>query len=307
MSNSPNIFLNNPDALSSVLSRLDLKADVYVNGDFCGAWAMDTSGSRRIPFHLVGRGEAWLHLEGEPAQLLSSGDLVLFPRDDRHIIAHSSKAPPLERVNAEMEVVDGPVTQLICGSFEFRNKAAWPLLDSLAPVIVLDLSDMCSTPAARTLINLMVGELNQAAPGYYAAVNHLALLLFVQVIRQQIDAGQVDSGLLAALFDPRISRALGAIHNRPEEHWTLESLAREAAMGRSSFARQFNELTGIPPMQYLAIWRMQEARSLLETTRISVAEIAERCGYESEAAFRKAFRKITGQPPGTVRKNSVVK
>jgi AraC-like DNA-binding protein len=293
MSNSPNIFLNNPDALSSVLSRLDLRADVYVNGDFCGAWAIDSSGSRRIPFHLVGRGEAWLHVEGEPAKLLSSGDLVLFPR--------------AERVNAELEVVDGPVTQLICGAFEFHNKAAWPLLDSLAPVIVLDLSDMCSTPAARTLIDLMVGELNQAAPGHYAAVNQLALLLFVQVIRQQIDAGSVDSGLLAALFHPRISRALGAIHNRPEERWTLESLAREAAMGRSSFAQQFNELTGIPPMQYLAVWRMQEAKLLLETTRTSVAEIAERCGYESEAAFRKAFRKITGQPPGEVRRNAAVK
>ena len=79
MSNNPNIFLDNPDALSSVLSRLDLKADVYVNGDFCGAWAVDSSGSRRIPFHLVGRGEAWLHLEGEPVQLLSSGGHPDYP------------------------------------------------------------------------------------------------------------------------------------------------------------------------------------------------------------------------------------
>jgi len=296
------MYLNSPDALSSVLSRLQLNAEVYSDGDFCGTWGVDTSGSRRIPFHLIGRGEAWLHVEGQTAQMLSSGDLVIFPRDSQHVIANSSEIPASELINAVIAVDQGPITNMVCGFFEFKNKSAWPLLDSLAPVIVIDLSDMSMSSTIRGLIDLMVAELNRRAPGFYAVINQLAYLLFVQVLRQQIEQGKVDSGLLAALFDSKISKALSAIHNHPAQRWTLESLAAEAAMGRSSFARHFNELTGIPPMQYLTSWRMQEAKTLLTTTALSLSHIAEQCGYESEAAFRKAFKKMIGTPPGEVRR-----
>ncbi len=302
MSKNPSFYLDNPDALSSVLSRLQLTAEVYSNGDFCGAWAVDTSGSRRIPFHLIGRGEAWLHTEGRPAQMLSAGDLVLFPRDNQHIIAGSSEVPEEHMINAAVDEIEGPYTNMVCGFFEFQSRAAWPLLDSLSDVIVMDLSDMSMSSTIRALVDLMISELNRRAPGYHSVINQLAYLLFVEVLRQQIELGQVDSGLLTALFDPKISRALCAIHNHPARRWTLESLAGEAVMGRSSFARQFNELTGVPPMQYLTAWRMQEAKGLLETSALSLGQIAEQCGYESETAFRKAFKKVVGVPPGEVRR-----
>ena len=229
MSKSPNIYLDDPDALSSVLSRLQLNAEVYSDGDFCGAWAVDTSGSRRIPFHLIGRGQAWLHMSGQPTQMLSAGDLVIFPADSQHVIANSSEIPVEELINAEVPIDQGPITNLVCGFFEFKNKSAWPLLDSLAPVIVIDLSDMSMSSAIRGLIDLMVAELHRRAPGFHTVINHLAYLLFVQVLRQQIQQGKVDSGLLAALFDSKISKALCAIHNHPGRRWTLESLASEAA------------------------------------------------------------------------------
>lgn len=304
MSNSPNIYLNNPDALSSVLSRLELQAEVYVNGDFCGAWAVDTSGSRRIPFHLIGKGKAWLHMEGKPEQMLATGDLVIFPRDNQHILASSEVEPAREMVNAELSGDDGPITHVICGFFEFQNKAAWPLLDSLPEVVVLDLSEQSANPAVRQLIELMITELGKNEPGYYAVINQLAYLLFIQILRQQIRVGALKTGLLAALFDSKISKALAAIHNQPSNNWTLELLAQEAAMGRSSFAQRFNELVGSPTMQYLAAWRMQEAKHLLVTTSQSMVEISEHCGYESEAAFRKAYRKIVGEPPGATRKKN---
>jgi AraC family transcriptional activator of mtrCDE len=302
MSESPNMYLDNPDALSSVLSGLQLNAEVHKDGNYCGAWAVDTSGSRRIPFHLIGRGEAWLHMEGQPTQMLSSGDLVIFPRDSQHVIANSNAAPPEELINADAPFDETPGTNMVCGFFEFTNKSAWPLLDSLASVIVIDMNDRSMSSNIRGLIDLMVAELNRRAPGFYAVINHLAYLLFVQVLRQQIEQGKVDSGLLAALFDSKISNALSAIHNHPGRRWTLESLASEAAMGRSSFAQQFNALTGLPPMQYLTAWRMQEAKTLLTNTTLSLGHIAEHCGYESETAFRKAFKKTTGTPPGEVRR-----
>lgn len=302
MSNRPNIYLDRPDALSALFSRLELSAEVYVNGDFCGAWAVDTSGSRRIPFHLIGRGQAWLHMEGEPTRNLSAGDLVVFPHDSRHVLANSAEVPAESAINAFSDSSDGPVTRLICGFFEFKSRAVWPLLDSLSPLIVIDLSDMSTMPMVRQLIDLMVAELNQAHPGHYAAVNHLAELLFIQVIRAQISSGKVDTGLLAALFDHQIGKALNAIHQNPAKRWTLETLAQEATMGRSSFAKRFNGLVGEPAMQYLTGWRMQEATLLLEKTTESMLAIAEKCGYESEAAFRKAYKSHTGQTPGQVRR-----
>ena len=302
MSDSPNMLFNNPDALSSLLSRLQLKAEVYVNGDFCGAWAVDTSGSRRIPFHLVSQGKAWLHMDGQKTQALNRGDLVIFPRDDQHIISSSSSRPAAELVNSENFDETGPVTHLICGFFEFENKAVWPLLDSLSPVIALDLNQQDGQSSTKKLIELIIDELDREQPGHYAAVDQLAYLLFIDVLRQQITCGQLNSGLLAALFDGKISKALAAIHNHPDKKWTLEGLAGEALMGRSSFAKHFTQLVGMPAMEYLSAWRMQIAKQLLQETQISMTEIAEQVGYESEAAFRKAYKKIVGEPPGEARR-----
>ena len=304
MSDHPGSYLDNTDSLSSALSSLRLSAEVYANGDYCGQWAVDTSGSRRMPFHLIGRGEAWLHIDDAAPRRLSAGDLVVFPHDQRHIIASSAVKPAPELINAGTDTAPGhgPVTHMICGFFDIHSRTTWPLLDSLAPVIVLDVSDLSSTPTIRTLADLIISELNRQAPGFYAAINQLAYLLFIQIIRHQIAAGKIDSGPLVAMFDHRIGKALAVIHNYPNKRWTLATLAAEAIMGRSSFAKRFNELTGSPPMQYLTAWRMQQATQLIAERKLSIAEIAERCGYESEAAFRKGFKKVTGKTPGSVRK-----
>lgn len=302
MSERPEDRFNNPDALSVVLSRLQLKAEIYSNGEYFGAWATDTSGSRRIPFHLIGRGKAWLHMPGRENQMLSSGDLLVLPHDNHHVIANSDTMPLDELIDAEMTETSGPLTHMICGFFEFQNKAAWPLLNSLPEVIVIDLSDQSAGIQLRTLIELLIGELKLAQPGYYSVVNQLAYLMFVQVFRSQIATGKLQTGLLAALFDEKISKALAKIHCQPEKNWSLESLAKEAAMGRSSFSQRFNELVGTPVMQYLTAWRMREAKQLLQTTRLTAGDIAERCGYESEPAFRKAYKKVIGETPGASRK-----
>ncbi|WP_053980064.1 AraC family transcriptional regulator [Marinagarivorans algicola] len=291
-----------PDGLSALLQRLQLHAEVYVNGEFCGPWAVDTSGAKHMPFHLISRGEAWLHMGSEPPRHLTSGDLVFFPHDDRHIIASDSLCPAEEAINVDSQLNMGPITQMVCGFFEFKNKQAWPLVEALGSVVILDLSAMSDAPQVRTVLDLMIGELSREQPGHYAVVNHLAYLLFVEVIRQQIKVGAIQSGLLTALFDTRISRALAAIHGQPGRHWSLELLAAETAMGRSSFAKRFNDMVGMPAMQYLVHWRMQEATHELVKTQRTITDIAEQCGYESEAAFRKAFKKVTGRTPSDVRK-----
>ena len=308
MSDRPSVYLDQPDPLSSVLNRLQLNAEVYVHGDFCGRWAVDTSGSRRMPFHLISRGEAWLHFEGREQLRMSTGDLVLFPHDSKHVLSSTEQPPNPDAVNANMapEADESTATRLICGFFEFQSSVVSPLLDSISPVVVMDLSDMSETPMARTLVEAMIQELQQAEPGYYSSINQLACLLFVQVVRQQIRSGLTGDGLLSAMFDPQVGRALRVIHSEPEQRWTLVSLAQQANMGRSSFAKRFLELVGMPAMQYLTHWRMQEAQRWLLESSLSLWEIAERCGYESEAAFRKAFKKTVGQTPGQIRRRAEV-
>lgn len=302
MSNSPELSLESPDVLSTVLSWLELKAEIYANGDYCGAWALDTSGDRHIPFHLIGQGRAWLHLKDKPSQMLSTGDLVIFPHDAQHIVSDSMTPPPSAQVNTAPNSAEGDSTNVICGFFKFQNKAVWPLLDSLPEVILLDLAQQTHSSHIRQLINMIINELQDQQQGVYTVINQLAYLLFIQVIRQQIQTSHLQTGLLAAMFDPKIAKALACIHNHSQKNWTLASLAQSAAMGRSSFASRFNELVGMPAMQYLGYWRMQQAKHLLRTTHQSMLEIAETCGYQSEAAFRKAFKKITGETPGSIRK-----
>ncbi|USD36171.1 AraC family transcriptional regulator [Ferrimonas sp. SCSIO 43195] len=302
MSDRPSVYLDNPDALSSVLSSLQLQTEVYVNGEFCGQWAVDTAGSRRIPFHLIANGRAWLHMEGQPALALQPGDLLVFPHDNHHILASSPQQPDAALVNAPLSSAaeDEPRTQLICGFFEFRNAAAWPLLDSLAPLMVVH--NLGTESRLERLVALMILELKQQQPGHYAVVNQLALLMFVTLLRQQIESGQVEQGLLAALFDRHLAPALAAIHNQPTKPWTLNGLAQIAALGRSSFARRFQSLVGVSPMRYVSQWRMHCASVQLATGQCSVAHLAEQYGYQSEAAFRKAFKVVTGTTPGAVRR-----
>ena len=302
MSEIPNIYLDDPDPLSVLLTKLNLTAEIYVNGDFCGTWAVDTGGSKRIPFHLIGSGSAWLHLDDDKPTPLVMHDLIIFPHDRHHVISSSSKKPNADQINTPMSN-DGEVTNMICGFFEFSNPAFFPILDALPQTILLKSKQGEIGTRIESLITLILQELNNGEAGFYTVIDQLAFLVFIEVIRQQIKEGTLNQGLLSALFDSRLGKALNAIHQRPEHNWNLESLAEEALMSRSSFADAFNKIVGVSPMKYLTQWRMNEARRLLTCTQMSIAQIAERSGYESEAAFRKAYKNTLGEPPGSVRAN----
>ncbi len=291
------------DALTAILHRLRLRAGVFIHADFCGTWAVDTSGHRKVPFHLIGHGNGWLHT-GDTAEprLLTTGDLVVFPHNARHVIASSVEPPPASLINQLIDPqAQGPVTSMLCGYFEFQSKAAWPLLDGLPDAIVLDLGQTGRVTDSHRLIQMMIDELDASSPGVDAAVNQLAYVLFIHLLRAEMQRG-LDHGLLCALADPRIGPGLNLIHADPAAEWTLESLARKIGMSRSAFAERFKQLVGITPMRYITEWRMQDAMDLLQTTELSIASIAEHCGYTSEVAFRKAFRSVIGVPPGQFRR-----
>lgn len=293
------------DALSDILKWLRLKAEVYLHTDFQGCWAVDTSGSRSVPFHLVHSGRSWLHLQDEAPRLLSAGDSVIFPHDAQHYLSSESHCPNAELVEQTMAQLGAPaqgeVTGLTCGHFMFENKADWPLLDSLPAVIVLELSDTSRLGNTRALLQLLIAELEEQGAGASLAVDYLAHVLFIHILRSQLEKG-LPSGLLKALFSPQVGKALTLIHADIAKPWTLASLASAVGMSRAVFAAEFKSLTGKTAIAYLSEWRMLTAAELLQTTDLTLFDISERCGYQSEAAFRKAFKHVTGKTPGEVRR-----
>ncbi len=286
------------DPWSKVLKRLRLSAKVDLRADFCGCWGVDTSGSRRAPFHLLTRGTGWLHQPGKDPVQLTPGDLVIFPRDSRHVLANSAELPGHTDMRLDQgEEPPGPVTGLMCGYFSFDRQAAAPLLDGLPESIVLDLRDTARHHDTAALIQLWLSEASGGAPGSEAVIDRLAYVVFVHVLRDQMEKGQI-KGPLEALADPRIGPALAQIHEDPGDSHSVENLAAAAGLSRSAFSGEFSRLVGMSPAKYVHFWRMQHAAEMLTETRLSLAHIAERSGYSSEVAFRKAFRQHMGVPPG---------
>jgi len=297
------VCLKPPDALSVMLSRLQITVEVYIDENYHRFDAMDKSLGGRIHFFIVGDGGAWLYSEGQRPQHLSVGNIVVFIRNKNYVL--SARKPLLDVYFSKAQFLpdEGVSGNILCGCFNFKTEAAWPLLDSLSDIIILRLEQLSESTAIRPLVGLMASELKRQQPGSYAVISQLAHLLFIEILRDQIELGEPRLGLLKAMSDPGIGKALFAIHQHPEQHWTLKSLASESNVSRSLLIKRFHDLIGVPPLHYLANWRMQQAIYFLQSTSLSVWAIAERSGYESEAAFRKAFKKIIGETPGEIRRN----
>jgi AraC-like DNA-binding protein len=189
-------------------------------------------------------------------------------------------------------------TRIVCGFLGCDERPFNPLLAALPPVIHLPAAgQQASSGWLGTVLNIAVRESGSARAGTENILARLSELMFVEAIRRYIESlPSAGSGWLAGLRDPIVGQALGALHAQPAEPWTVESLARAAAASRSVLAERFTELVGHPPMQYLALWRMQLASRFLAEGR-HVASVASAVGYESEAAFSRAFKKLVGQAP----------
>lgn len=287
------------DVLSSVMNAYQLRAGVYGHPTFCGAWQFGTSGNHRASFHLVGQGQCWMHtrLEGAP-QRLEGGDVVIFPHDAWHLLTGEQEMRD-EANHPEMQG-EGPFTTLVCGYFEFQAGNKNPILDALPEVIVVRREE--AGQHLETLGRLMLEEAQLEGIGTRTVLDKLADTLFVMVIRHFVTRSADQRGLLAALADVRLRKALAAMHRNSATAWTLESLAEVAGMSRAAFAQRFAELVGTTPIEYLTRWRMTEAELMLRDPQVSVAAAAERVGYETEAAFRKAFKRIHGIGPGAIRR-----
>jgi AraC-like DNA-binding protein len=272
-----------------------------------------------IEYHLVARGECWGHALGQEPLRLREGDLIVFPQGDPHILssAPGMRAEPdlsiFERTSSSLPLVferggGGPErTHLVCGFLGCDERPYNPLLVGLPHTIHLPAAGARKAPGwLGTLVTIAVAESGGERAGGENVLARVSELMFVEVVRRYLETlPPAQNGWLAGLRDPVAGQALAALHGAPAEPWTVEGLARLAGASRSAFAERFTEMVGQPPMQYLALWRMQLAAPLLAEGR-SVAAVAEAVGYESEAAFSRAFKKLVGQAPAAWRRRAGV-
>jgi AraC-like DNA-binding protein len=317
------------DVLSDVLRAVRLTGAVYFDFELSSPWVAEAPPSREIAdkvmpgaqrvieYHLLARGTCWAHAVGQEPMRVREGDLIVFPQGDAHVLssAPGMRAAPdmsaFARPSTPLPIVyefggGGPErARIVCGFLGCDERPFNPLLTALPTVIHLSAAGPQATSGwLGTLLNIAVSESGSARAGGENVLARLSELMFVEAIRRYLETlPPAQTGWLAGLRDPAVGQALAALHGQPAEPWTVERLARLVGLSRSVCAERFTELVGQPPMQYLALWRMQLASRLLVEGG-QVAAVAGAVGYESEAAFSRAFKKLVGQSPAMWRRRT---
>jgi AraC family transcriptional regulator, activator of mtrCDE len=293
------------DLLSDVLQTLRVRARIFKTGTYCGDWALDATGATGTIFHLIGRGQAWVHREGEREPLIvRGGDLVMFPHADWHQLSGTPQRQPGMCPGRDGE---GPFTTVLCARVDFEPGGANLILGTLPPVIVVRSEDSHTSAELHALARLMLVEYEAGEAGRQGVLDRLAEVMFVLVLRHYMTRASELKGFLAALKDEHVARTLAALHHKPGERWRVDTLARAGGMSRTVFAERFVALLGRTPMQYLAAWRMQLADEMMTVRHLSVAQVAEQLGYQTETAFRRAFKRVRGVGPGNVRRRAATR
>ena len=308
------------DALSDVLRAVRLTGafffDVQANAPWCAETPLGTTvvdamfpgSDHLIPYHLLIEGSCWATLDGEEPIKLSAGDIIVLPHGDTHVLATAPgmrKTPEMSMYrmprDGELPIkisvgnTGGEQAHFVCGFLGCDSRPYNPLLTALPRVIVI--KDHASG-ALGAYFRAALAESKGSRMGGADLLGRISELMFVDVVRRHLESLPADRvNWLAGLRDQYVGRALMALHANPANDWSLETLAQVAALSRSAFAERFTEYVGHPPMQYLTNWRMQLATNYLRNGIESVAAIANRVGYDSEAAFSRAFKKVVGAPP----------
>jgi AraC-like DNA-binding protein len=318
------------DALSDVLRAVRLSGAFFFDVHASAPWCAETplgksvvnamfpnSGSDHlISYHLLIEGSCWATLDGEEPIRLSAGDIIVLPHGDTHVLATSPgmrKTPEMSmyaypkdgmlptRISVGGE--GGEPAHFVCGFLACDSRPYNPLLTALPRVIVV--KDHASG-ALGAYFRAALAESKSSRMGGAELLGRISELMFVDVLRRHLEALPSDrTNWLSGLRDQYVGRALMALHAHPARDWTLEALAQEAALSRSAFAERFVQFVGQPPMQYLSNWRMQLATNYLRLGTESIAAVAGRVGYESEAAFSRAFKKAVGSPPSEWREQRI--
>jgi AraC-like DNA-binding protein len=317
------------DVLSEVLQAVRLKGAVFFKLEGSAPWIAEAPPAKLaapfvmqgaehvIEYHIVTKGNCYGYLLDGPALALQEGDVIVFPQGDPHIIA---SAPGLRSTGHELGIFERPQNsqlpiplalspgsgphsaQVICGFLGCDSQPFNPLLSTLPRVIHIPHQLATEGAALEPLIRIALEESLARRAGSESMLARLSELLFIEVVRRYLSTLPSETtGWLAGLRDAVVGRCLSVLHDRPTHPWSLDELAQEVGASRSLVAERFHHFVGVPPMQYLARWRMQLAASLLSGTNLGISQVAERVGYGSEAALSRAFKRLVGVAPSAWR------
>lgn len=322
------------DALSDVLKSVHLEGAVFLNAEFSAPWCVRGEAGKvlyrhrigpvdhMVYFHYITDGSCKVRLSetGDELEVLA-GDLVLFPQDDHHLMGSDLQLAPLGVEGAKSPNVavyedmvqiryggGGATTRFVCGYLLCGRAMSRSLFAALPRMFKIPVGNGPAAALLRELLQAGVRESlesRDSRPGKVSSLAKLADLMFVEALRHY--AGTLSherKGWLAGVRDPQIGRAIALLHARPDHAWTVDELAREVALSRSTLGERFGALVGETPMQYLLRWRLTLAAQTLRSGRDAIARVAERYGYDSEAAFNRAFKREFGVPPAAWRRSA---
>jgi AraC-like DNA-binding protein len=291
------------DVLADIMASTRVGGAIYCRHGHRGVWGLRFAQGNVAGFHYIARGGCWLRREGAPVERLEAGDLVMFPRSVPHdlVSAPGAQARPFEEVPCAVEEASEVV--IVCGAFVFESHGPHPIFSLLPERVRLTAQEMAQEPGLEAVLALLNVELEAPQPGGKALVARLLDALFIYALRlwtrTQADAAGV--GVLGALRDEAVNRALALMHGQPGEPWTVQGLGRSVGLSRAAFAKRFQVVVGEAPLQYLTRLRMEVACERLRHTDEPLEQLALRVGYADGFSFNRAFRRVVGVPPGHYR------
>jgi AraC-like DNA-binding protein len=318
------------DALSDVLRVAHLTGGVFLHAQFFAPWCIAARvapehcapalgpASHLIIYHYVVEGDLHIRVEGQEGDdvVIGAGEVVMLPRNDLHLMGSDLSLPPVPGSDIIHPPTDGGLfsihhggngksTRMVCGFLGCTSAESNPVLSSLPPLLKLKVEQGGAAEWIRSTFQYAAQEVSAGRPGSETVLAKLSELLFVETVRRYAEAlPEGETGWFAGLREPYVARALALLHRDITRHWTVDDLGREVGLSRSALADRFIRLIGLPPMHYLASWRMQVATQKLRNTNASLAQVAEIVGYDSEAAFSRAFKKAFGVAPATWRRSN---
>lgn len=317
------------DHLSQVLKTLRLEAGVFFDAEFTTPWCIDSAPGRDharqiLPraehvaiYHLLVEGRCRARLPGEAGSIaLETGDLILFPHADAHLLGSDVRRPALRAETLVQTSPGGGLarivhggggdrTRFICGYVACDSRLCRPMIEAFPRMLRVPMGSSASASWMVKTLQHAAEESRAPRAGTDAVLTKLSELLFVEALRSHLETvPEQERTWLAGLRDPYVGRVLGLMHAEPARQWTVNDLGREAGLSRSALADRFGLLIGEPPMQYLTRWRLALGARALKEGSEPVIHVAQRVGYESEAAFNRAFKREFGTPPATWRRRS---
>ncbi len=319
------------DALSQTLRVVRLTSAIFINARFSAPWCYQSpradsivhllapGAEQLVIFHLITEGDCYALLGNDEPVRLAAGDVVLFPQGDAHLMCSDPGVPPASGGAPLADVLSrrpsqlsygggGAATRLVCGYLACDARLARLLLAGLPPVVRVSVRGSAAGLWLEASVRYALAEVRSPRPGGAGVLAKLSEVLFIEVLRLYMNEhAEGRTGWLAGVGDRIVGAALNAMHDRPAHGWTLEELAHTAHTSRSVFAERFVQIVGSTPMQYLTQWRMVLASNLLSQSNAPLASIAQDVGYQTDAAFSRAFRREFGAPPAAWRRRHVAR